>query len=159
LIATVARQRSVASSRADRNAGGQLADALRFLLTFGALIWFPFLQPILRNLIAHHGATQPGTPSLTSVFVDMLGMSYLLNTLTFFIIYFSIIWLALRWDTQQRVARQFARWRKVENMDPPLSLSGRTLEWIGGLLEPVRTAREAMEKLARRATELSEREI
>ena len=153
LIATVNRQRSVACSRADRQHGGQVVETLRLLLTFGARIWFPFLQPILKQFTSH----TPGAPGLASIFVDMLGMSYLMNMLSFFLVYFSIIWLALRWDTQQRVARLFARWRKVKNADPPLSLNGRIIEWIGGLLEPVRGAREQMENISSRARELGER--
>ena len=78
-------------------------------------------------------------------------MSYLLSTLSFFLVYLSILWLLLRWDTQQRVARQFARWKKLEGQEPPLSLTGRITDWIAGLLEPVRTAKEEMEKLAKRA--------
>ena len=151
LVETVNRQRSVASSRADRHRTSQLADLMRFLLTFGALIYFPFIQPIVQYLFAVH---PPGSPGLMSVLVGVLSMSYLLNALTFFFVYFSLIWLALRWDTQQRVARQFARWSKLESMDPPLSLSGRTMDWITGLLRPVRAAKEELETVAKRAEAL-----
>ena len=153
LVRTVNRQRAVASSRADRHRGSQFAETVRFLLTFGALIWFPFIQPVLRHLLLPHS---PQTGSLASIFVDMLGMTYLLNAMTFFLVYFSIIWLALRWDTQQRVARQFARWRDTDRQDPTLSLHGRLREWLDGLAEPVRQARDRMETLAARAEKLGD---
>lgn len=155
LIATVDRQRAVACDDVEK-AVGPLAGAARFLLTIGALIWFPFIQPLVKAILANaHSSTLPtGSPNLVTVFVDMLSMTYLLNLLTFFFIYFSLLWLVLRWDTQRRVARQFARWRRLENLDPALSLPGRTLEWLTNLAEPVRAARERVEKIASKVEDL-----
>jgi hypothetical protein len=155
LIGTADRQRAVACENVEKGSG-PLAGAARFLLTIGALIWFPFIQPMVKAILSNaHGSTQPaGSTSLLTGFVDMLSMTYLLNLLTFFVIYFSILWLVLRGDTQRRVARQFARWRRLENLDPALSLPGQTLEWLANLVEPVRTARERVEKIARKVEEL-----
>lgn len=155
LIATVDRQRGEACARLDRH-GGPLAGAARFLLTIGALLWFPFIHPVVRALLASaHSSTQAASsPNLVMIFVDTLSMTYLLSTLTFFILYFSILWLVLKWDTQRRIAAQFARWKKLENLDPGLSLPGKTLQWLGSLVGPVRTARERMERAANRTAEL-----
>ncbi len=159
LIGTVNRQRAIACSRVDRNGGGWMAGATRMLLTIGALLWFPFIQPLVKSLIANARHTDPSKtpPDFLLIFVDLLDMSYLLKTLSFFLIYFSAIWLILRWDTQRRVSRQFARWRRLENMDPPLSLAGCTLQWLAHLIDPVRLALEQMESLVKRIDALAEK--
>ena len=156
LIGTVNRQRSVACSRVDRNGGGTLAAATRALLTIGALLWFPFIQPVVKGFLANARSANPskGPPDFLMIFVDLLDMSYLLKALSFLLIYFSVIWLVLRWDTQRRVGRQFARWRRLENMDPPLSLVGCTLEWLANLIGPVRVAQEKMDRIVERVKEL-----
>ncbi len=81
-------------------------------------------------------------------------MTFLLKTLTFMILWFVIIWLIVRWDTARRVDRQLQRWKTSDSQDPGLSLPGQTLEWLGGLVEPIRAARERLEGLVRRAEEL-----
>ena len=152
LIATVDRQRAAACARLDGH-GGPLAGAARFLLTIGALLWFPFIHPFVRALLVNvHATTQASSssPGLLMVFVDTFSMTYLLNTLTFFILYFSVLWLALKWDTQRRVTGQFAKWKRLENVDPRLSLTGQTLEWLGDLTSPVRGAKEKMKSIEKR---------
>jgi hypothetical protein len=136
-----------------------LADLLRFILTIGALVWFPFIQPVVKAMLTnYHSATQPGSSpvSLVTVFIDMLGMAYLLNLLTFFLLYFSVIWLVLRWDTQRRVLSQFAKWRRLDHLDPGLSLNRQVLDWLSQLLEPVRTAKEKIDRLAGQALVLEQ---
>jgi hypothetical protein len=156
LVATVDLQRSVACARVDR--GGGHWGILRALLTIGALIWFPFVQPIVEAWLTNRSSSQPAnaTSSLPVVLVRLLSINTLMATLTSLIVYFAILWLVLRWDTQRRVSRQFARWKRLESADPTLSLTGRTLDWLAGLLEPIRRARERMESLGRRAQELRE---
>ncbi len=119
LIATVDRQRAAACAGMER--GGPWA-ILRGLLTIGALIWFPILQPLLESMI------QKGK-STGATLVSVLSITNLLNALFFLLIYFSILWLILRWDTQRRVSRQFARWKHLEELDPLLSLNAQTLDW------------------------------
>ena len=155
-VGTVNRQRSVACSHVDRNGGGSLAGATRVLLTIGALIWFPFIQPVVKSALANARSANPtkGPPDLLMIFVDLLDMSYLLKSLSFLLIYFSVLWIILRWDTQRRVSRQFARWRRLENMDPPLSLIGFTLEWLADLVGPVRTAQERMSGIVEQVRKL-----
>src|SRR5207302_10430931 len=89
--------------------------------------------------------------SIGSVIVSVLSINNLLGALTFLLAYFAMLWLVLRWDTQRRVTRQFARWYRLEDpADPALNLDGQALNWLGGLLEPIRVAREQMDALARR---------
>jgi hypothetical protein len=155
LIATVDLQRSVACARVGHGSGGAWG-LLRGLLTIGALIWFPFVQPLVEAWLTNRTNPQPaGDPiSLPVVLVRLLSINNLMATLTSLLVYFAILWLVLRWDTQRRVARQFARWKRLEMADPAMSLTGRTLEWLGKLLAPIREARERMEEACSRVEKL-----
>jgi hypothetical protein len=148
---TLVRQRAVISKRV-AGRSGSVGSAVRWSLTIGALIWFAVLQPIL------HAALQPA-PAATAraialEIVNALSVTFLLKTLTFMILWFVMIWLIVRWDTARRVDRQLQRWKTSDTLDPGLSLPGQTLEWLTGLLEPIRAARERLDGLVRRAEEL-----
>jgi hypothetical protein len=156
LIGTVDRQRAAACARIDRDGPWSL---LRGLLTIGALMWFPFIQPFAEVWLANRAAaSQPAAPQqgLPLLFVRLLSLNNLIGTLTSLLIYFAVLWLILRWDTRRRVDRQFARWKRLENLDPSLNLMAKTLEWLSTLVAPIRLAREAMESLAGRVKDLRE---
>jgi hypothetical protein len=144
LIATVDRQRGAACARMER--GGPWA-LLRGLLTIGALIWFPIVQPVFEAMIKEK-------KNIAATLVNILSITNLLSSLTFLLIYFSILWLVLRWDAQRRVNRQFARWKRLEDLDPELSLNAQTMDWLGKLSTPVRAARDQMTGLVRRVEAL-----
>jgi len=76
----------------------------------------------------------------------------------FLAIYFVVLWLALRWNTQRMVARLLARWRAADYPDPALNLATQTLQWIDLLVAPIRQARERMKSLADRAETLRKQE-
>jgi hypothetical protein len=154
LIGTVDRQRAAACARIDRDGPWSL---LRGLLTIGALLWFPFIQPLAESWLANRAtASQPAAPQqgFPLLFVRLLSLNNLIGTLTSLLIYFAVLWLILRWDTRRRVDRQFARWKRLESLDPSLNLTARTLEWLSALVSPIREARERMEALARRVEAL-----
>jgi hypothetical protein len=154
MIATVDHQRAAACARLDRDGPWSL---LRGLLTIGALLWFPFIQPLAETWLANRvAASQPAMQQqgLPLLFVRLLSLNNLIGTLTSLLIYFAVLWLILRWDTRRRVDRQFARWKRLEGLDPSLSLTAKTLEWLAGLVKPIREAREKMEGLAGRVEEL-----
>jgi hypothetical protein len=154
LIGTVDRQRAAACARIDRDGPWSL---LRGLLTIGALLWFPFIQPLAEAWLANRAAaSQPAAPQqgIPLLFVRLLSLNNLIGTLTSLLIYFAVLWLILRWDTRRRVDRQFARWKRLESLDPSLNLTGKTLEWLSALVAPIREARERMEALATRIEDL-----
>jgi hypothetical protein len=154
LIGTVDRQRGAACERIGREGPWSL---LRGLLTIGAVLWFPFVQPVAEAwLMNRAAASQPAAPQqgMPLLFVRLLSLNNLIGTLTSLLIYFAVLWLILRWDTRRRVDRQFARWKRLESLDPSLNLTAKTLEWLAGLVGPVREAREKMEALAGKVEEL-----
>ncbi|HXE54952.1 MAG TPA: hypothetical protein VN541_18165 [Tepidisphaeraceae bacterium] len=156
LGATIQRQRDAA--RAQLLRGGWIGAPIRWLLTIGAILWFPFIQPILHALLA---STDPSNWRLRTVLtqlpklaVEVLGANYLLTSAGFLILYFVVIWLALRWNTQRTVSRVFRRWQQANESDPELNLSSQVLRWVDELITPIRDARSRMESLAERAEAL-----
>jgi hypothetical protein len=154
LATAMQRQRQAAIERI-AGEGGVVAGFFRCLLTIGALVWFPFLQPVLEITL------QPGgkLPRIALLVVQLLGVTYLLKSAIFLAIWFVVLWLGLRWDTQRRVNRLLEQWSKTGVKDPSLSLSQTTLEWIDGLLDPVRQSRERIDDLVQRAEALREATI
>jgi GTPase Era involved in 16S rRNA processing len=151
LADTLTRQRAVIVKRVCGRSG-TVGGAVRWLLTIGALLWFPIVQPVLE------AALQPAPVAtiraIALEIVRALSVTFLLKTLTFLVLWFVIIWLLVRWDTARRVDRQLQRWKGADTLDPGLSLPGQTLEWLGALTQPVRAARERLEGLVKRAEEL-----
>ena len=151
LITTVDHQRQAACQPTDRS--GSLLSAWRGLLTVGALIWFPFVQPILEVFMFNQSANPPsgqqGGPSIGLLLVRTLSITNLLSTLTFFAIYYSILWLILRWDTQRRIAQQFTRWQRADG-DSDQNLAARVVDWLDELVQPIRKVRQETSDLADR---------
>jgi hypothetical protein len=153
LGATVQRQRDAARQRLTR--GHRYGTLFRWLLTIGAVLCFPFIQPVLHGLLAAPDIVH-SFRQVAMLAVEVLGVNYLLSSVGFLVIYFVALWLALRWNTQRRVARLMGTWQTSAPADPSLNLPTQTLQWIDGLLAPLRQARERMESLATRAAHMRE---
>ena len=156
LTNAVERQRAVALERLSGRSG-IVAPLFRWLLTVGALLWFPFVQPVLAGMLAveerwwdvwGHGQ------NVARLAVSVLSGESLLRNVTFLIIWFTVIWLALRWNTQRRVARFLARMRSPGERDESLNLTAQAVRWMGELVAPVRRSSERMSELAGRAKAL-----
>jgi hypothetical protein len=153
LGATIQQQRDVARERLTRRGGW--GAPLRWLLTIGAVLWFPFIQPILETVLNSKENLSLWTwTQRAAVVVSVLGVNYLLKSAGFLIIYFVALWLALRWNTQRRVARLLGRWKLATLPDESLNLSMQTLRWVDTLTAPIRTARERVASLAERTEAL-----
>lgn len=147
LAQTLLRRRISATEQlGDRSAWARAP--LRWLLTIGAIVWFPFLQPILEALMTNHGLSV--ATALPGLLVEVLGVNYLLKSAVFLCIWFIVLWLALRWNMQRRVHRLLHRWQATNAADANLNLTRTTLEWMDGLLAPIRGAEERMRSLAQR---------
>jgi hypothetical protein len=151
LTAAVERQRAAAVQRL-AGSGGVVRPLLRALLTVGALLWFPFVQPVLETIVVNDWRYT--IPQLGLLAVQLLGVTYLLKAVTFLLLWFAILWLLIRWDTQRKVSRLLARWRTTDAADPSLNLASAALEWIDQLIDPIRRARERADDLVRRTNEL-----
>lgn len=120
---------------------------VRWLLTIGALLWFPIVQPITEKLLSE--SVKRSMHDIVLMAVRLFSVNELLSNLTFLGMYFFVLWVILRWDTQRRVAR-FARNWKSDASD--LSLTAQTLRWLDDLLHPICSARQRADALAKRVS-------
>jgi hypothetical protein len=152
LSATLQKQRGEAVGRIARV--GLIAPLIRWLLTIGAVLWFPLIQPVL-EVILRDGYIQ-STRSAIVLAVQLLSSAYLLKSAGFLAIWFLFLWLVLRWDTSRKVAWLLNRWRTFDgsSRDTSMNTAAAALAWVDELLHPIRTAREREEALTRRADEL-----
>src|SRR5262249_30179301 len=133
-LATVLRRQHSAATERFAVCRNPLRGAMRWLLTIGAIVWFPIVQPVLElalnDSLAH---TARGALLLA---VQLLGATYLLKSAGFLGIWFVFLWLILRWDTQRRVAKMLTRWQEVgddtdtaETTDESLNPAAAALAW------------------------------
>lgn len=158
LAATVERQRTTAVQRLSGR-GGVVAPVFRWLLTVGALLWFPFMQPVLEGMLSLPDLglnLWTDGRKLAGLIVGVLSGASLLRNVTFLIIWFTVIWLWLRWGSQRRVARFLSRLGSPDYPDATLNLSTQSLQWMEALVAPVRSSCERMTDLARRAQALDD---
>ena len=152
LTDTVARQR-VPRCGAGSSGASPVFAPFRWLLTIGAVVWFPFIQPAIDRLTdRREGLTWDPLHDahvLEDLAVHVISVNDLLQSLTFLLMYFLLLWAILRWDTQRRVVRWSSRWRSDAASD--LSLTAQTVQWLDNLLRPIRAARDRADALAARA--------
>ena len=137
LTQSLTQQREAAVKKIARR--GFFAPLFRWLLTVGALLWFPIVQPVT-ELMLQDSLTRTAR-GIALLVVQLLGVTYLLKSAAFLGIWFLFLWLILRWDTQRRVAKM------VGNVED----SGRAvLAWVDELVEPIRVAKRREEALVQR---------
>ncbi|MDB5302964.1 MAG: hypothetical protein JWM97_513 [Phycisphaerales bacterium] len=149
LAGAIGKQRAAARERLSGGAG-LLLTPVRWLLTIGALLWFPFVQPVLSTFL-RDADWHPHWEKLVALIVGVLGVDYFLKSAGFLVIYYAAIWLALRWNTQRKVGRLLSKWRATDFPDPAVNLATQTLQWLNDLTAPIRLARERMQSVADRA--------
>jgi hypothetical protein len=148
----IERQRELVLQRGQGRAWlAAILAPIRWLLTIGAILWFPIVQPILEVLLQRD--TWAFSRQTLLVIVGVLSASHLLQSTTFLLLWLVLLWMLLRWSMQRRVLRQLARWQENEQDDH--SLAAQTMRWTGELLEPIRMRRERIEKIIRRKDELT----
>jgi hypothetical protein len=157
LSATVDRQRETARNKL-AGSGGILGAPLRWLLTIGALLWFPFVQPVLHAFLtttdlAFGSWREFGAAwrEIAGLIVGILSGAALLQSVSFLALWFLVIWLALRWNTQRRVGRLLAKWKSADYPDRSLNLTLETLEWMAELSHPISRNRERVDSVVKRA--------
>jgi len=151
LAETLDRQAMVVREHLSGNRG-ILAGLFRGLLTLGAVLWFPFVQPALNEYLA-----KGRIDSVAALVVEVLGVPHLLSAGTFLLLYFAFLWVVLRWRTQRQVDRLFSKWSARETEDSELGLRAQAGRWMRVFLEPVVEHRERLERLVRKTESLEER--
>jgi hypothetical protein len=154
LQTTLDRQRDEAVARFG-GSDNVFAALGRWLLTIGAVLWFPIVQPILSILLdTNTGELTINWAIAARAAVDVLSAAYLLHNAAFLLVYFLVLWLAIRWSVQKRVARQLDRWASGAGT-ADLNLSAQIIRWQDDLLRPARRAADRIRALADRAATLA----
>jgi hypothetical protein len=148
---TLLRQREAALERIGRRTGFFTA-IFAPLLTIGAILWFPIVQPILEIALQQH--IMSFSRELALKIVQLLGTTFLLKNLTFLLLWFAVLWAIIRARTHRRVSRLIARWQSDPKLDPSLSFNGQTLEWIDQLLDPIEQHQQQIDGVISRIDEL-----
>jgi hypothetical protein len=149
LTDTIDRQRQAVRNNLAGRASVLFAP-LRWLLTIGAILWFPFVQPAMEAMLVNNSPDWSiihDASKLTRLIVQIVSVNQLLQSLEFLLLYFFLLWVILRWHTQRRVAKFAAKWRDDSS---DLSLTMQTISWLDELLLPVRDAKEKVQGLAER---------
>jgi hypothetical protein len=147
IVSALENQRTAAMSKIARR--GIIAPLWRWTLTVGALLWFPLVQPILE--LALQDSLNRTLRGMTLLIVQLLGVTYLLKSAAFLLIWFLALWMMLRWDTQRRVTKLIARWRRAGLDTAATNLATTVMTWLDDLLAPIATARTREQSLADRA--------
>lgn len=129
------------------NRPGFLTRLVAPVLTIGVAVWFPILQPVLQILLQDSVSGLTRETLLT--IVQLLSVSYLLQSLGFLAIYFLVLWMWLRWRTTRRIQRYL---RQTTESDHPAAV---ILEWQDWLLEPIRRYVEQLESLQAKIDEFA----
>ena len=152
LVETVRQQREIVMSRLSGRMG-VIAPIVRVVLTIGALLWFPFVQPVLAILLMTNGMI--GTArDLGILVVQVMSAESLLKSAAFLIVWYLLIWSLLRWSTRSKVERLMSKWKRADGAEDSLNLTTRGMGWMEELLEPVHRARETAGGLAVRVEAL-----
>jgi hypothetical protein len=148
LVETVRGQRQIVLSRLSGKTG-VIAPIVRVVLTIGALLWFPFVQPVLAILLTS-GSVIGTARDLGILVVQVMSAESLLKSAAFLLVWYLLIWSLLRWSTRVRVERLMGRWKSADGVEDSLNLTTRGMGWMDELLEPVHRSRATAEDLAGR---------
>lgn len=148
LRSAAAQQRQALVDRAGGRRWGLPGAAWRWLLTVGAILWFPIIQPVAEALLA---GTLPKTfAAIAGLVVGVLSSTHLLRSTAFLILWFGVLWLLLRWQAAQKAERVLRHWISTESTDPTASLAAQVIAWTDDLLAPLRSRAEHLQRLAER---------
>jgi hypothetical protein len=112
---------------------GTVTAPVRWLMTWGAIVWFPIVQPIL-EIVLNPDYTWAGMSGHAIwQLVRLLGTTYLLTSVSFLAIYFVLLWAILRFTTGRSTQRLMDKIDANESTD----LAGQASAWVDDLLSPL----------------------
>lgn len=126
---------------------GPAGALVRWVLTIGALLWFPLIQPMLQTALQ---SPDMGVRELLLRLVEIMGVGYLLSNVSFLLLYYFILWAIVQWGTHRRVGRLLTRLRSGREGDKSLDPAAQVLAWADGLLDELRLAHQRHEGLLHR---------
>ncbi|MGD1276363.1 MAG: GTPase domain-containing protein [Tepidisphaeraceae bacterium] len=144
LIETIHHQRQAILSKYSGKSA-IFAPAMRLVLTLGALLWFPLIQPIVQTLLTASSPLKT-LRDAAILLVQLLSTTALLKNAVFLLLWYLLLWSLLRWHTRRRVEKLLWRWRTAP--DASLNLTACALQWMDELLEKIHAAARSAAELA-----------
>ena len=129
--------------------GKVIKTPVRWALTFGALAWFPFVQPVAQAILAENGVLSWQQLSLA---VNLLGAGPMLQGIVFVAVWVFVLWAVLRYRVHRKVRRELARLNTNSASDEH-SLLGQVEVWCDDLVSPWRDHETRLAGLSARVDE------
>ena len=116
------------------------------VVTIGAALWFPIVQPILEIVLANNITSF--TRQTVLLVVQLFGATYLLHSVGMLVIYFVALWMTLRWMAYRKIDRALRR--DIGQSHP----AGAVMLWSEQLVGPLAKHVERLQSLSNRITDL-----
>jgi hypothetical protein len=129
------RKRAIAD-RAGRG-HGRASAPLRWLLTFGAALWFPIIQPVAQVVLNPDYTWAGWTWRTAWQLVSLFGTLHLLQSAAFLLIYFVTLWAILRYLTARSTERLINRLDASELDAAGATLTAQAAAWVSELFAPI----------------------
>lgn len=129
------RRRTIAD-RVGRGHGGATAP-LRWLLTFGAALWFPIIQPLAAVMLNPDYTWTGWTWRTAWQLVSLFGTVHLLQSAVFLIVYYIALWATLRYLTGRRVERLIERLDAGELDAAGTTITAEARSWVDEMFAPI----------------------
>jgi hypothetical protein len=140
------KRKAYAVDTAGNGHGGATAP-VRWLLTLGAAIWFPIVQPVLEIVLNPYSTITGLTRETIWHVVRLLGSTYLLQSVGFLVVYFVLLWATLRYLTGRRCERLLRSADSTLAGDAATSIEREADLWADGLFEPLAAQTKQLERL------------
>lgn len=129
---------------------------MRWLLTIGAILWFPIVQPILAAWLGMMDMGWPSMMDVLRVVVTHLGVNFLLENLAFLVGWHLLLWMMLRWDVQRKVDRHRRRIAHGAMDREAADPQAAAMAWMDDLLEPLESRGDKLKQVLDRVQAVRE---
>ncbi len=146
-LADAMEQRKTYAVDTAGNGHGGATAPVRWLLTLGAAVWFPIVQPVLEIVLNPNSTWTGFTRETIWHVVRLLGSTYLLQSVGFLAVYFVLLWATLRYLTGRRCERLLRSVDTSLSADSATSIEREADAWIDQLLEPLSAQTKNLERL------------
>ena len=116
---------------------GPTTAPVRWLLTFGAALWFPIIQPLAGVLLNPDYSWTGWTLRTGWQLITLFGTAHLLQSAAFLLVYFIALWATLRYLTARRTERAIDRLDANELEAESNTITAVTQAWTEALFAPI----------------------
>jgi hypothetical protein len=136
LSSALQKRQLLATDLASRGLGGW-GTPCRWALTFGAVLWFPIVQPVLEIVLKPDFTWTGVTRESIWLMIQLLGATYLLKSVGFLAVYLVLLWMAVRFRAGRSARRAVDQIDAGRLGDESARLSRAMDDWLADQLEPL----------------------